>query len=89
MAHQGIKTRNACISVIFREKLAIDEHLKVLVLLFEIDGDPGRQGNCREQYEGKSKVVRAHGVIRGEVKQGDLPGGSRNPDCFADRFGPT
>lgn len=76
MAHQGIETWNAGISVIFSEELAIDEHFQVFVFLFEIDGDPGRKGNSKEQDEGESKVERAHGV-RDRSEAGRSVGGKK------------
>jgi len=87
-AHQGVEAWNAGISVIFGEEFPVDEHLQVCVLLFKINLNVGRNRSSREQCEGESKIENTH-VVRAEVKQGDLPGGRRNADCFAPLSGPT
>lgn len=87
-AHQGVEAWNPGISVIFGEELPVYEHLQVCIILFKTNLNVGGNRSSREQCEGESKVESAH-VVRAEVKQGDLPGGRRNADCFAARSGPT
>ena len=87
MAHQGIETWNAGISVIFSEELAIDEHFQVFVFRLRLMVTPAKRETVKSRMRAKVRLsVRM--ALGTEVKQGDLSGGRRNADCFGARFGP-
>ena len=80
-AHQGIEAGNPGVAMILGEEFSIDNDLQVPVLLLQVDLDVGGKRDRREEREGESEVESAHDVGQ-IVKQGGMPGGRRNADCF-------